>query len=75
MLQILKQYDADDTRTMMHLELILMFDSLGSASSTGTTGSFFTRSSKHPQTRRRASELHGHEHQTPNLHAPGTPVR
>ncbi|KAI9454377.1 phosphatidylserine decarboxylase-domain-containing protein [Lactarius psammicola] len=48
--QLLKQYDTDDTRTIMHLELTSMLDSLGSTLSTETIDSFFTRWNKNPQT-------------------------
>ncbi len=48
--QLLKQYDTDDTRTIMHLELTSMLDSLGSTLSTETIDSFFTRWNKIPQT-------------------------
>jgi phosphatidylserine decarboxylase len=48
--QLLKQYDSDDTRTMSHIELTSMLDSLGSTLSTETIDSFFTRWGKNPQT-------------------------
>ncbi|KAH9031591.1 phosphatidylserine decarboxylase-domain-containing protein [Lactarius deliciosus] len=48
--QLLKQYDTDDTRTIMHLELTSMLDSLGSTLCTETIDSFFTRWNKNPQT-------------------------
>ncbi|KAI0245970.1 phosphatidylserine decarboxylase-domain-containing protein [Lactifluus subvellereus] len=48
--QLLKQYDSDDTRTLSHLELTSMLDSLGSTLSTETIDSFFTRWCKNPRT-------------------------
>ncbi|KAN0126296.1 Phosphatidylserine decarboxylase domain containing protein [Lactarius tabidus] len=48
--QLLKQYDTDDTRTITHLELTSMLDSLGSTLSTETIDSFYTRWNKNPQT-------------------------
>jgi phosphatidylserine decarboxylase len=47
--QLLIQYDADDTRTLSHIELTSMLDSLGSTLSTETVDSFFTRSGKNPR--------------------------
>lgn len=46
--QYLKQYDADDTDTLSHVELTSMLDSLGSTLSAQTIDSFFTRHDKHP---------------------------
>jgi phosphatidylserine decarboxylase len=48
--QLLKQYDTDDTRTITHLELTSMLDSLGSTLCTETIDSFYTRWNKNPQT-------------------------
>ena len=48
--QLLKQYDSDDTRTLSHIELTSMLDSLGSTLSMETIDSFFTRWNKNPQT-------------------------
>jgi phosphatidylserine decarboxylase len=48
--QLLKEYDSDDTRTLSHIELTSMLDSLGSTLSTETIDSFFTRWNKNPQT-------------------------
>lgn len=48
--QLLKQYDVDDTRTVSHIELTSMLDSLGSTLSTETVDSFFTRWGKNPRT-------------------------
>jgi len=42
----LKQYDTDDTKTMSHLELTSMLDSLGSTLTRSTISSFFTRFDK-----------------------------
>ena len=47
--QLLKQYDTDDTRTITHLELTSMLDSLGSTLCTETIDSFYTRWNKNPQ--------------------------
>ncbi|KAI6039702.1 phosphatidylserine decarboxylase-domain-containing protein [Pisolithus marmoratus] len=46
--QYLKQYDADDTGTLSHIELTSMLDSLGSTLSAQTIDSFFTRHDKRP---------------------------
>jgi len=47
-LQLLRQYDADDTSTFSHIELTTMLDTLGSTLSTETIDSFFTRWAKDP---------------------------
>ncbi|CCL98617.1 uncharacterized protein FIBRA_00619 [Fibroporia radiculosa] len=47
--QYLKQYDTDDTRTLSHVELTSMLDSLGSTLSRDTVNSFFTRFDKRPR--------------------------
>lgn len=46
--QYLKQYDADDTDTLSHIELTSMLDSLGSTLSPQTIDSFFIRHDKRP---------------------------
>ena len=46
--QYLTQYDTDDTKTMSHLELTSMLDSLGSTLTRSTVSSFFTRFGKNP---------------------------
>ncbi|CAK5268726.1 unnamed protein product [Mycena citricolor] len=46
--QYLKQYDADETGTVSHVELTSMLDSLGSTLSSDTVDSFFTRFGKDP---------------------------
>jgi phosphatidylserine decarboxylase len=48
--QLLKQYDSDDTRTISHIELTSMLDSLGSTLSTETIDTFFIRWGKNPRT-------------------------
>ncbi|KAH9986068.1 phosphatidylserine decarboxylase-domain-containing protein [Russula vinacea] len=48
--ELLNHYDADDTRTLSHIELTSMLDSLGSTLSTETIDSFFTRWDKNPCT-------------------------
>ncbi|KAF8486476.1 phosphatidylserine decarboxylase-domain-containing protein [Russula ochroleuca] len=47
--ELLNHYDADDTRTLSHIELTSMLDSLGSTLSTETIDSFFTRWDKNPR--------------------------
>ncbi|KIJ60324.1 hypothetical protein HYDPIDRAFT_177428 [Hydnomerulius pinastri MD-312] len=46
--QYLKQYDADDTGALSHLEITSMLDSLGSTLSAQTIDSFFIRHGKRP---------------------------
>ncbi|THV04718.1 hypothetical protein K435DRAFT_774272 [Dendrothele bispora CBS 962.96] len=46
--QYLKQYDTDDTRSLAHLEITSMLDSLGSTLTNATVNSFFTRFNKDP---------------------------
>ena len=48
--ELLKQYDSDDTRTISHIELTSMLDSLGSTLSIETIDTFFTRWGKNPRT-------------------------
>ncbi|KAJ7173707.1 phosphatidylserine decarboxylase-domain-containing protein [Mycena filopes] len=47
--QYLKQYDTDDTKTLSHIEITSMLDSLGSTLTADTIDSFFTRFGKDPQ--------------------------
>ncbi|KAJ7899839.1 phosphatidylserine decarboxylase-domain-containing protein [Mycena leptocephala] len=47
--QYLKQYDVDDTKTLSHVEITSMLDSLGSTLSGSTVDSFFTRFGKDPR--------------------------
>ncbi|KAJ6518017.1 phosphatidylserine decarboxylase-domain-containing protein [Mycena vitilis] len=47
--QYLKQYDTDDTKTLSHVEITSMLDSLGSTLTGSTIDSFFTRFGKNPQ--------------------------
>ncbi|KAF7361137.1 Phosphatidylserine decarboxylase proenzyme 2 [Mycena sanguinolenta] len=47
--QYLKQYDTDDTKTISHVEITSMLDSLGSTLTGSTVDSFFTRFGKDPR--------------------------
>ncbi|KAJ7767304.1 phosphatidylserine decarboxylase-domain-containing protein [Mycena metata] len=47
--QYLKQYDTDDTKTLSHIEITSMLDSLGSTLTADTVDSFFTRFGKDPR--------------------------
>ncbi|KAJ7679386.1 phosphatidylserine decarboxylase-domain-containing protein [Mycena polygramma] len=47
--QYLKQYDTDDTKTLSHVEITSMLDSLGSTLTGSTIDSFFTRFGKDPR--------------------------
>ncbi|KAJ7070019.1 phosphatidylserine decarboxylase-domain-containing protein [Mycena amicta] len=47
--QYLQQYDADDTKTLSHVEITSMLDSLGSTLSASTIDGFFTRHGKDPR--------------------------
>jgi phosphatidylserine decarboxylase len=48
--QYLKQYDADDTNALSHIEITSMLDSLGSTLTHSTISSFFTRFGKNHHT-------------------------
>ncbi|KAK6980779.1 phosphatidylserine decarboxylase proenzyme 2 [Favolaschia claudopus] len=48
--QYLMQYDTDDTKTISHVEMTSMLDSLGSTLTGSTVDSFFTRFGKDPRT-------------------------